>query len=143
MRSLGYAVLVCLIVNNGFTHTGEDKWEAFSKNLIKAVESTNEGLQISAMRMIILYNDNLDVKDAAFDLVRIFRNHPDQRVRRLAMVTLYYIQNDWAMYFLKRNRQFEKDKAILRQSCCIVNEYYRKYKSNSNDEQLHLISEKR
>lgn len=143
MRSLWYAVLVCLIVNSGFTQTGEDKWEAFSKNLIRALESTNEGLQISAMRMIIRYSDNLDVKDAAFDLVRIFRNHHDQRVRRLAMVTLYHIQNDWAMYFLKRNRQFEKDKTILRQSCCIVNAYYRKHKSTSDNEQLHLISKKR
>lgn len=143
MKSLWYVVLVCLFLCNGFAQAGENKWDAFSKNLVRAVQSSNEGLQISAMRMIIRYSNNLNVKDAVFDLVRIFRNHSDQRVRRLAMVTLYQIQDDWAMYFLRRNRQFEKDESILRQSCCIVNAYYRKYKFTSDDGQLYLISEKR
>jgi hypothetical protein len=135
MKTLWYSVLVCLIVSSGFAKPGEDKWNAFSKNLVRAIQSSNEGLQISAMSMIIRYGDSLYVKDAVFDLVKIFRNHSDQRVRRLAMVTLYKIQDGWAMYFLRRNRQFEKNQTILRQSCCIVNSYYKKCESPSDDKQ--------
>lgn len=98
-------------------------WDAFSKNLVRAIQHGNEGLQQSAMCMIIRYGDNLNVKDARFDIVRIFRSHKNPKVRQLALVALYKIQDPWAMYFLSRNIRFEKDEAIKKLNCCIVNAY--------------------
>ncbi len=98
-------------------------WDAFSKNLVRAIQEGNEGLQQSAMCMIIRYGDYLHVKDARFDIVRIFRSHKNPKVRQLALVTLYKIQDPWAMYFLSRNIRFEKDEAIKKLNCCIVNAY--------------------
>jgi hypothetical protein len=111
-------------VSNVNAQERKTNWEAFGKNLVKAVATPNEGLQLAAMGMIIRYADSLDVKDAVFDIVRIFRSHKDTRVRRLVMVTLSKIKVEWTMYFLKRNRQFEKDETILKHNYSIVNEYY-------------------
>jgi hypothetical protein len=127
MKHLSKLILVfavCLTVSDGNGQGIKTNWEAFGENLVKAVATPNEGLQLSAMGMIIRHSDSLDVKDAVFDLVRIFRSHKDTRVRRLAMVTLSKIKVEWTMYFLKRNRQFEKDKTIFKHNCSIVNEYY-------------------
>ncbi|MEJ2634337.1 MAG: hypothetical protein P8184_03470 [Calditrichia bacterium] len=99
-------------------------WDAFSKNLVMALATPNEGLQQSAMQMIIRYSDNLNVDGAIFDIVRIFRNHKNPQVRRLAMVTIYKMQHGWAMDFLKRNLKFEKDETIRKHCCCMVNAYY-------------------
>jgi len=118
-------IILFLFCNIGYTGESQDvNWEAFGKNLVKAIQSDNEGLQQSAMCMIIRYADHLNVKDARFDIVRIFRSHKNPRVRQLAMVTLYQMKDDWAMYFLKRNIQFEKDECIRKLNCCIVNAYY-------------------
>lgn len=127
MKHLSKLILiltVCLSVSNVNAQERKTNWEAFGKNLVKAVATPNEGLQLAAMGMIIRYADSLDVKDAVFDIVRIFRSHKDTRVRRLAMVTLSKIKVEWTMYFLKRNRQFEKDETILKHNYSIVNEYY-------------------
>lgn len=118
-------VVLLLLCNTSYGQEPQNvNWEAFGKNLVKAIQSDNEGLQQSAMCMIIRYADYLNVKDARFDIVRIFRSHKNPRVRQLAMVTLYQMKDGWAMYFLKRNIKFEKDECILKQNCCIVNAYY-------------------
>ncbi len=90
-------------------------WDAFSKNLVVAIASENEGLRQSAMQHIITYCDYLDVNDCVFDLVRIYRYHKDQRMRQMAVVTLHKIGNPWSMSFLKRNLKFEDNPTIYRQ----------------------------
>ncbi len=118
-------IIFFLFCNIGYTRELQDvDWDAFSENLVKAIQSDNEGLQRSAMGMIIRYAEYLNVKDARFDVVRIFRSHKNSKVRQLAMVTLYHMKDDWAMYFLKRNIKFEKDECIRKHCCCIVNSFY-------------------
>jgi len=90
-------------------------WKAFGENLINAVASENQGLKVSAMQHMITYHQYLDVKDATFDLLRIYRLHPEQRMRQLAAVTLEYVGNSWGKDFLKRNIKFEKNEVIMRQ----------------------------
>ncbi len=90
-------------------------WEAFSKNLLMAVSSDNAGLQQSAMRHMITYKKHLQVKDAAFNLIRIYRYNKDERIRQLAVVTVFCTQNDWARGFLKSNLKFEDNPTIRRQ----------------------------
>lgn len=135
---------VILFLFCNIAYAGQDlqdvNWEAFSKNLVKAIRSDNPGLQHSAMQMIIRYGDHLNVKDARFDIVGIFRTDKNPKVRQLAMVTLFHMKDDWAMYFLKRNIKFEKDEGILKQNCCIVNAYYAEKEAQKAGEKEGVIS---
>ena len=97
-------------------------WNAFSKNLVKAIASENEGLQRSAMRMIIHHADKVNVDQAVFDLVRIYRSNKNEKVRQLAVVALHKIQNKWAMDFLKRDLKFEDSPVLQKQILYCVNE---------------------
>lgn len=87
-------------------------WEAFSTNLVRALASDNDGLHVSAMQLIIKYGDRLDVDRARFDVMRLYRDHDDDRVRRMAVVTLGTMQNGWALGFLTRSIDFEKNPAV-------------------------------
>ncbi len=103
---------------------GEVDWEAFSKNVVKALKSDNTGLQQSAMQMVIKYSSQLNVKDAVFDVMRIYRNDKNQQVRRLALVTLTNMDSEWAKGFLKREIQFEGDSEIKKQLIAINTEAF-------------------
>jgi hypothetical protein len=115
--------------NSGISQERQVNWEAFSMNLVKAIKTPNKGLQQDALEKIIFDGDNLDVQDAVFDIVRIFRLEKNPQVRRLAMVALYKIGDDWAMYFLKRSKKFEKDETILNHSSRIVQQFYAEKKA--------------
>jgi hypothetical protein len=129
--------------NNGYAQAQQVDWDVFGKNLVKAIQTGNDGLQQSAMQMIIRYADNLNVKDAAFDVVSIFRNQKNPKVRQLAMVTLYHIKHDRAMYFLQRNIRFEKDEAVRELNSTLVNAYFADKKtSRSAKEPVITISAK-
>jgi UDP-2,3-diacylglucosamine pyrophosphatase LpxH len=133
------AVLFVFAGSQGYSQEAQVNWDVFGKNLTKALQSDNEGLQQSAMRLIIRHGDKLNVKEAAFNVVHVFRTNKDPKVRQLAMVTLYNMRNDRAMYFLKRNIQFEKDENIRKFNCCIVNAYYAQ-KEAANKEPVIIIS---
>jgi len=126
----------------GFAYSQEQatNWEQFSVNLVNAFKIPNEGLHKSAMCMIIRYADNLQVDDAVFDVVKIFRSNKDVKVRQLALVTLHKMQNAWAMDFLRRHHKFEDDATIRKMNCCIVNSYYAKLKTTQPADTLKVYS---
>lgn len=101
----------------------KEKWDSFSNNLIVALKSQNEGLQRSAMMRIIQYADKVKVDVAVYDVVRIYRKHSDENMRQLALVTLYKMDNKWAIDFLKRAAKFEKSPRLQKQIYAILNEY--------------------
>lgn len=108
-------VTLGILVLTGMTFANDTNWKSFSKNIVIALQSENPGLQQSAMQMVIKYGDRLNVKDAVFDVMRVFRNHPNTRVRRLALITLTKMNSNWANYFLTRQIRFEKVASIKRQ----------------------------
>lgn len=132
MKHPQYLILILLVALVSFSWSQEGiqdteaDWTAFSKNLVRALATPNEGLQISAMSMVVRYGENLDVNDAVFDVVRIFRNQKNTKIRQLALVTLHKMENKWAMDFLKRNLKFEEDEIILNQSRCVIYNYLAK-----------------
>jgi hypothetical protein len=103
--------------------TNQVNWNAFSKNLVKAISSDNEGLQRSAMRLIIHHAENVNVDQAVFDLVRIYRSNKNEKVRQMVVVALYRIQNKWAMDFLKHDLKFEDSPVLQKQILYCLNEY--------------------
>ena len=90
----------------------EQRWAAFSKNRVKALGSENEGLRQSAMQMVIEHRDNINVGEAVFEVMRVFRHDKNTKVRQLALRALHSINNSWANQFLRRQIQFEGDPVI-------------------------------
>lgn len=103
---------VFLVLSFQNLQAGEDKWDQFSENLVVALKSDNPGLQQSAMQMVIRYEGRLDVKEAVFDVMRVFRNQDETCVRRLALVALVNMNSDWALGFLERQPRFEDNDTI-------------------------------
>ena len=97
-------------------------YEAFSKNLVKALKSENQGLQVSAMQQVIKYNDKVNVDDAIIELVRVYRRHSDERFRRLALATISATQNEWALGIVKRDFQFEKNLKVKKMMAAVIGE---------------------
>ena len=94
-------------------HVTRAQWDTFSDNLEKALTCGHEGVQQGALRMIILYGDYMELKrTAVFDVVRIYRNHQDDRLRRMAVVALGKIQDPWGLDMLKRSARFEKSPGV-------------------------------
>lgn len=125
--------------SNGYAQTQNVDWEIFSKNLVNALQSENEGLQQSAMQLVIKYDSRLDVKDAVFDVMQVFRNHKNQKVRQLALITLTNMNSKWAMGFLKRQIQFEGNPEIRHQLVAIN---YASFEKKTAPEENLTISQK-
>lgn len=87
----------------------ESVWIAFGDNLVMALKTDNEGLNISALHHIARYGERVDVRDARFEMVRIFRDHEDSRVRMLALAALSKAKDAWIADFLRRSARYEKD----------------------------------
>ena len=116
---------------------GDDKgnWEKFSKSLVEMFKSDNEGLKQSAMLQIIIYADSLDVQDAAYDIYNIYKWHKDEKMRQLALVTLYHIQYDWAMNQLVEDIKKEESPILKKQLIFMVDEYNKKKQSDEQKKQ--------
>ena len=114
--------------------TRQVNWEAFSVNLVKAIESGHPGLQQSAMQRIIQYADYLNVDEAIYEIGQIFRFNENSKIRRLAMVALFKINNDEALQVLARYMPLEEDSSIKNQGCCILNLYMAEKKAEKEKE---------
>ena len=93
----------------------EARWAVFSRNIVDALESDHEGLQQGALRMIIQYGTQIDAQEAVFDVVRLYRDHEDENVRRMAVVALGTMQDPWVMDFLERSLNYERSPVIRKQ----------------------------
>jgi hypothetical protein len=87
----------------------ETAWMHFGENLVMALKTDNDGLRLSALQQIVVYGERLDVRDARFELVRLFRDHKDERVRMTALNALSKVRDNWVAYFLRRSARFESD----------------------------------
>lgn len=98
-------------------------WQHFSKNLVHALQSDNEGVRQAAMRLVIQHGSQVQVEGAVFDVVRIYRNHTDDNMRRMAVVTLSKMQDPWAMDFLKRSVSYEKSPVVRQTIQAVLSDY--------------------
>ena len=99
------------------------RWETFSNNLVDALQSDMDGLKVAAMQMVIRYGDQVNVDKAVFDVVRVYRNHENDNMRRLAVVALGAMQHPWGMDFLERSVRFEKSPAVQHTLQAVVAEH--------------------
>lgn len=115
-----------IVIGLHTVNAAEINWKAFSKNLVKALRSDNPGLQQSAMQMVIRYGNWLNVKEAEFDVMRVFRNDKDHSIRQLALTTLINMDSKWAVGFLKTQIEFEEDPIIKKQMVAMTSESFKK-----------------
>lgn len=131
MKTAPRILVVCLFVllictaNQVFAKAPvpQTNWDAFSQNLVAALASPVEGLQQSAMQQIIQYGDHLDVRRGAIYIMRIFRNHEDVQMRRLALSALSRTHSKWAMGLLTVLVDVEQSPMLKRQIYLILNDY--------------------
>ena len=117
-------------------------WNLYSKNLVKAMNSHNLGLQVSAMQQIIKYKDNVNVDQAVQTIFRLYRRDKDVRVRQMALKTIYELQNDYALGILERDVNYEKSSKIKRMLVAILNEQSKKISERkTGDEIMEMVEE--
>lgn len=100
----------------------EAAWAAFSTHLVAALQSDNHGLKCSALQHVVAYQDRVDVRAARFDVVRLYRDHRDARVRLLALSALEGMDDPWVRDFLQRSARFERDAHLARLTAYAVAE---------------------
>ena len=86
-------LLVMLILSNGFAEEANVNLSKLNDGLIMAVKSDHEGLQLSAMMLIIKHSDKVKVSQLANDIYQIYSSHENDRFRQLALVTLHKMNN--------------------------------------------------
>jgi len=92
----------------------EAQWDVFSKNLVSALNSDNEGVRNSAMRLVIQYHSKVNVKDAMITVMRIYNNSDSENVRRMAVLTLSKMNSNYAMNYLKLSEKYERSESVQR-----------------------------
>ena len=92
----------------------EAAWSSFGQNLVAALQSDNHGLQCSALQHVVTYGDRLDVRAARFEVIRLYRDHRDMRVRMLALSALAQMRDPWVADFLQRSARAEQDEHLAR-----------------------------
>jgi hypothetical protein len=115
--------LALVFLSMSFVSAGETKdinWDKFSKSLVKSLKSDNEGVRLSAMQLVIKYGDKVNVADARYEVMDTFMNSKNQKVRQLALVTLYKINNVFDMGLLELQMPFEEDTVILNQIAAVL-----------------------
>jgi len=125
--------LFCIGSLQAKTSANEVDWKIFSKNLVNALQSENTGLQQSAMQLVIRHGDRLQVRDALFDVVRVFRSGKTRGVRLLALTAMSRMNSNWAFYFMKRSIKFENDPLVKRQLLAIVIDHYNRKQAKEGD----------
>jgi hypothetical protein len=98
----------------------DSKWDKASRNMVEGLKYGNDGLKQSILQNIIRFGDSLDVNDAIFEIMRIYRNHENEGMRQLALIALHKTNNDWAMTFLQRAVKFEKSPKLRKSICAIL-----------------------
>ena len=100
------------------------QWADFSNNLKMAVASDNEGVQTGALSRIIRYGHYLDFDDlTVFNVMRMYRDNDDPKVRRMAVVALGSMDNAWSIEFLDMLSRYEQDETIKKTMERVVMEH--------------------
>lgn len=115
-------------------------WKLLSDNLVHAIKTPNEGLQISAMQLIIRYTPYLNVKEAKSNLEEIFWTSEDPRLRILAIVTLYSVDTSLTVFLINRRRNFEKNKKVLALCQLILKAHYLRQSDRMSSERIQVLT---
>ena len=90
-----------------------EQWKAYGRRLTEAMESDNEGVQRSALRLAAYHGDRLQMgRSATISAVKFYRDDPDPYVRKLAVVAIARINHPWGIDFLTRSLAYEDSSGV-------------------------------
>ncbi len=95
-------------------------WQSFNANLVKALKSDCEGLQVSAMVQYLNHADSLDINPAVLNVIGVYRDSKNLAAKRLALATLHKMDNNFAIGFLRRALRFEESPVLQNQIAHII-----------------------
>lgn len=98
-------------------------WDMYSKNLVRCLKEGNEGIKYAALQRIVSYGEKLDVNDAVFEIMRIYRNDKNPKARQLALSALNKMNNEWAIGFLKLHVKHEENPQLKRQIYAMIKKH--------------------
>jgi len=110
-------------INNKELISIQDFDKIFNNNALKPEDHNTNLIHTLTRDSEIEDEAKLNMKPAIFDIVSIFRNNADPKVRHLALVALYRTQDPWAMDFLKRHLEFEGDEQIQKLNLNVIRDY--------------------
>jgi len=100
-----------------------DDWKLYGEQLENALASDHQGLQNSALRLVIAYSDNLDLGNTAVvEVMQLYREGDSDQIRRMAVVALGQMQSKLAVDYLERSYQFEKSESVKKTILAVVNQ---------------------
>jgi len=116
------SLLALVIVTDCFAQQPTEP-NQFRDDLIQFIKSNDEGLKILALQMIIVNPDQVRSSGIAYDIYAIFRTHPNDGVRQLALNAIYRMNYVWLLQKLTDDYYSETNPLIRRQIAAILKKY--------------------
>ena len=99
------------------------QWEAFNKAVVQAIHSENQGIREGGLVQIAYYGDYLDFPElTVFEVMRMYRDHDDPQIQRLAVVALANMSSRWAIEFLDMLAPYEDNETLKKTMEDVVRE---------------------
>ncbi len=101
----------------------DSDWKSYGTQLENALSSDHQGLQNSALRLVIAYSENLELSaEAIVDVMHLYREGDTDQIRRMAVVALGELDSKLAVDYLERSYQFEKSETVKKTIRAVVYE---------------------
>ena len=113
-------LLVILVFSNGFA--GKEKVDISKLNdgLVMAIKSDHQGLQVSAMMLIIEHPDEIEIDRLANDIYNFYSSNENDKFRQLALVALHKMNNKRLLKNLYFDLEKESNPIIRHQITTIL-----------------------
>lgn len=109
--------LMCICA---FAGNESPKWNLFNLNMKLAMQSSNPGVQLDALKLIIRYSDKLSDTDFFFDAAKEFNACENREIRKAALIALYKLDPDKAVAFYSLQQNREQNDAIRGKMTTII-----------------------
>ncbi len=134
MKSLIYTMVLCASISLGARASAQSyrvsdipvtadsvdlktykvQMASFGMSLDELLSSENDEHREAALRQIIRDGEATDYsREDVLKVVRIYRDHENDNMRRMAVVALGEMHDGWAIDFLARSAHFEKTPQVL------------------------------
>ena len=74
-------------------------WNGDSEEMVKFIKSNDETKKVFALQKIIMNPEMVNANYVGHDIYRMYRNHKNDKIRQMALVSLYKMKH----YFLLKN----------------------------------------
>ena len=105
-----------------FAQTDLLTWEGSDENVVRFLNSSNEKNHEFALQKIIMNPKILNSNATEYEIYHMYRSHPNDRIRQMALVALYRLENYQLLKNLADDFYKEKNPKIRQQILCILEE---------------------